>query len=497
MSLLAARGIEKSFGGNPVLRRVDFSIDAGEIVGLLGENGAGKSTLMNTLSGDLSPDSGEILIDGEPVRLRDVTDGMRAGIRFVHQELSIVGALSVAENIFLGDLPRRPGGFVTFGALRDRAAQALAGVGASHIDPEGEAGQLRPGEQQLVEVARAAWRAPRLLILDEPTSSLTATEAESLLGFVKTRAAAGTAIIFITHRLSEALAFCDRLVVLRNGEVVAERDPRHTTREDLIADMTGRGGLGSPQATGGQPDGGIALSADGVGDGGLVSDLSLDVRKGEIVGLFGLVGSGRTEALELLCGARPVRSGSLRVDGTLRTFRNPCDALRAGLILVPEARKIQGILPQHTVRRNATLSSLESLAARWVVGEGAERERAETFYRRLGVKTGGDDDRSIEELSGGNQQKVLLARALMTRPSVLLLDEPTQGIDVGAKADIYSIIRAAAAEGLAVLMASSEVEEVLAICDRVAVLSKGRLRGVMERSDMTEQRALTLAFEGH
>jgi ABC-type sugar transport system ATPase subunit len=495
MTLLAAHGIDKSFGENRVLRSVEFSIDGGEVVGLLGENGAGKSTLMHTLSGALQPDAGEIRIDGGTVRFHSVADGMRAGIRFVHQELSIVGALSVAENIFLGDMPTTRRGFVDFRAMREAAMRALLSIGASDLDTRREAGGLRPGEQQLVEIARAVWHAPRLLIMDEPTSSLTPPEAARLLDCVRKTAAAGAAVIFITHRLSEALQACDRLVILRNGEIVAERDPAQTTREDVIADMTGRPALFS-RAERRASAGSSALSATEIGDGALVSGVTLEIRKGEIVGLFGLVGAGRTELLELLNGARPLRSGTLKVGGTLRSFRNPGEALKAGVAMVPEARKTRGILPQHSVRRNATLSSLPQLAVLGVVRAQVERARAEAYYRDLSIAMA-SDERSIEELSGGNQQKLLFARSLMARPSLLLLDEPTQGVDVGAKVDVYAIIRDAAAEGLSVLMASSEIQELLALCDRVAVLSKGRLAGLVECGSATEQEILTLAFRDH
>ncbi|MGH6862404.1 MAG: sugar ABC transporter ATP-binding protein [Phyllobacterium sp.] len=493
--LIRTSGIAKSFAGNRVLQAVDLELFPGEVVGLLGENGAGKSTMMHILSGGLQADSGSLEMDGTPVRFASVADGIAAGVSFVHQELSVVGALSVAENLHLGRMPRTAAGLVDFRRMHEAAGAILARVGAQFIDPAREAGTLRTGEQQLVEIARAAAREPRLLILDEPTSSLTPHEVEGFTAYVRDARAKGSAIIFITHRLEEALALCDRLLVLRNGAIISERRPGETNREQLIADMTGKPALYEhrPRVVAQTQ---TALSLQGVGDGVYLQDISLDIAKGEIFGLFGLVGAGRTELLQLIHGVRRQTQGRVQLFGSTVHHAGPSAAVRAGIALVPEGRKTAGILPQHSVRQNASLSSLRRFSRRWFVDRRAEADEMQRFQQSLDIRMAADSQR-ISTLSGGNQQKVIFARALMSRPKLLLLDEPTHGVDVGAKADLYDIIARQAEAGLTVLVASSEVPEILALCDRVAILSKGRLAGILRRDEMTEDRVLTMAFKEH
>jgi len=493
--LVRARAVAKAFSGNAVLQSVDLDLYPGEVVGLLGENGAGKSTLMHILSGGLTADSGTIDLAGEPVRFGSVGEGIAAGISFVHQELSVVGALSVAENLYLGRFPRTPLGFVDKALMRASSKALLERVGAGGLDPAQEAGTLRAGEQQLIEIAKAAGRQPRLLILDEPTSSLTPHEVESFFSYVRNARQTGTAIIFITHRLEEALGLCDRLVVLRNGAIVSERKPAETSREQLIADMTGKPAIYDYKPRAIDKDT-VALSLRNVSDGVHIEDISLEVRRGEVLGLFGLVGAGRTELLDVIHGVRPMSAGHLTLNQQNFAPRDPSDAVRSGVVLVPEGRKTAGILPQHSVRDNAAISSLRRFAGRLFSDRRGEAGRMAAYTKSLGIRMA-NDLQPISTLSGGNQQKVIFARALMAEPQLLLLDEPTHGVDVGAKADLYTIIAQAAEQGLTVLMASSEVPEILALCDRVAILSKGRLAGILERSEMSEDRILTLAFREH
>ncbi|KXF74977.1 ABC transporter [Paramesorhizobium deserti] len=485
----------KSFGGNHVLRSVDIDLYPGEVVGLLGENGAGKSTLMQILSGGLQADAGSIEMHGKPICFLSVAEGIAAGVSFVHQELSVIGALSVAENLHLGRMPKTKLGFVDGSAMRTAAGRILARVGASNIDPLREAGTLRAGEQQLVEIARAAARDPSLLILDEPTSSLTPHEVEGFTAYVREARNRGAAIVFITHRLEEALALCDRIVVLRNGSIVSEGPARETSREQIVTDMTGKPAIYEhrPRHI---PATEIALKLENVSDGRHLHEVDLEVRKGEIFGLFGLVGAGRTELLDLIHGVRKLKSGEIKLFGEKHVVRDPSVSVRSGVVIVPEGRKTAGILPLHSVRDNASISSLRRFSRSPFKNSSREKQRMEEFRASLGIRMASDDQR-ISTLSGGNQQKVIFARALMANPRLLLLDEPTHGVDVGAKVDLYSIIAREAEHGLTVVMASSEVPEILALCDRVAVLSKGRLAGVLSRNEMTEDHILTMAFREH
>ncbi|OHZ00436.1 ABC transporter [Salinicola sp. MIT1003] len=483
-----------------MLENVTLSVAPGEVIGLLGENGAGKSTLMNIVAGGLQPDAGEILYNGRPVRFSSIAEGISAGIAFVHQELSVVGALNVAENLFLGQMPRTALGFVDRRTMRAEARKMLKVVGADAIDVDTPVSGLRAGEQQLVEIARAAAREPRLLILDEPTSSLTPHEVQSFLAFVRRAQEAGTAIIFITHRLEEALSICDRLLVLRNGNVVSDRQPAETSKDKIIADMTGKSALfeyrNRKRSFDTDPVSNHVLELASLSVTNVLDDISLSIREGEIFGLFGLVGAGRTELLETLCGARRASSGELRFFGKSFAPRSPSEALKQGVALVPEGRKTAGILPQHCVRRNASASSLRSFSRQGMVSTTREAQAVGRQLAALSVRME-HDRRPITTLSGGNQQKVIFARALLSHPRLLLLDEPTHGVDVGAKAELYDIVRNAVDSGLSVVVASSELPEIFALCDRVGVLSKGKLAGVLTRDEMDEAQMLRLAFSAH
>lgn len=495
VALLVLDAVKKSFGTNEVLKDISLRVGTGEIIGLLGENGAGKSTMMNIVSGGIAASGGKIVLDGEICHFDTIADGINAGIAFVHQELSVVGALSVAENLFLGRLPRNRLGFVDHALIRRAAREMLDTVGASWIDPATRAGTLRAGEQQLVEIARAAARKPRLLILDEPTSSLTPHEVAAFLTYVRRVRDEGTSIIFITHRLEEAMGVCDRLLVLRNGSIISDRKPSETSREEIIRDMTGKQGLFEYRGRAIAPDG-AALTLNDLSDGANIEGITLSVGKGEIFGLFGLVGAGRTELLETVCGARAARTGRMTLFDQPYAPANPNRALRAGVTLVPEGRKTAGILPQHSVRKNASIASLGDVSRYGIMSPAREAAKTAAEFVALGVRMA-SDQQPITTLSGGNQQKVIFARALLPGPRLLLLDEPTHGVDIGAKSDLYQIIHRAADAGLTVIIASSELPEIMALCDRVGVLSKGRLAGILTRADMNEAELLRLAFSGH
>ncbi len=493
--ILEIRGIAKSFGDVAVLHGIDLRIAPGEIIGLVGENGAGKSTLVNIIAGAFPPSAGEIAFDGRPAALASVREGQDIGIRFVHQELSTAGALSVAENIFLGGYRANRGGFVSFRRLNMAARGVLARVGLGHIDPRTPLGSLRSGEQQLVELAKAIAEQPRLLILDEPTSSLTPGEGERLFALAHELASQGVGLIFITHRLEEALAHCDRILVLRDGRLIIDQPAKALTKADLIVHMVGR-----PATFAHHPNPAFAdtvrLRVEGLADRDHLAGIDFAARAGEIVGLFGLVGAGRTEFLETLYGFRPARSGAAWIDGTPLPLGSVTAAVRHGLFMLPEGRKTRGILPTHSVRGNISVSGLDALSRAGFVDRDAERRAAAGLASSLRIRMA-DIRQPITSLSGGNQQKALFARALLARPKVLLLDEPTHGVDVGAKAEIYEIIRRLVAEGTAVVVASSELPEILAIADRCVVFAGGRVVADLGREAMTEAAILAHAFAHH
>jgi len=494
--LLSINSFSKAFGPVQVLKGITLDLYPGEVLGLLGENGAGKSTLMNLVSGRHKPTGGSMRLAGADFAPESVADGIAAGIRFVHQELSLAASLSVAENLFLGDYLSNSGGFIDRQAMVTRASGLLGTVGLSGIDPSTPVGKLRAGEQQLVEIAKAIVTRPRLLILDEPTSSLTPHESARLFSLVKKLAADGPAVILITHRLEEALAQCSRIVVLRDGTLVSDRTARTTTKEDLIRDMVGRSSVfswrGRAVTNGSTP----RVKVAGLTDGVTLAPVSLEVWPGEVVGLFGLLGAGRSEFLETLYGFRRVAGGSVAIDGVMVRPGSVARAVAAGIALVPEGRKTRGILPSHSVRRNMSLSSLNVLSPFGLMNTVAEVEQTDGLALRLGIRMA-SAEQAIPTLSGGNQQKAILARALMAEPRLLLLDEPTHGVDVGAKSDIYDIIHRLACEGLSIIVASSELPEIMAIADRCAVFSAGRLVAILDRAEMAEEAILNLAFQGH
>ena len=490
--IVEIRGVAKSFGAVPVLHGVDLAILPGEIIGLVGENGAGKSTLMNVLSGAFPPSAGEIAFDGKVRALGSVREGQALGIRFVHQELSTAGALSVAENIFLGDYRAGTGGFLSFRRLDAAARALLARVGLGHIDPRTPLGALRSGEQQLVELAKAVAVPPHLLILDEPTSSLTPAEGERLFALIHELAGQGVGIVFITHRLEEALGHCDRIVVLRDGRVIVDRAAAGLTRDELILHMTGRPATFAWRDHGAVSDT-LRLRVEGLADAGHLAGIDLAARGGEIVGLFGLVGAGRTEFLETLYGFRPARAGRVSVDGVPLALGDVRAAVAAGLFMLPEGRKTRGILPTHSIRGNISVSGLAGLTRGGFVDRAAERAATDRLAASLSIRMA-DIRQPVTALSGGNQQKALFARALLAAPKVLLLDEPTHGVDVGAKAEIYEIIRDLAARGTTVVVASSELPEILAIADRCVVFAGGRAVADLPRAGMTEAAILARAF---
>mgnify|MGYP000635370565 CR=1 FL=1 len=492
--LLEARRISKRFPGVRALDDVSLTVAPGEVLALIGENGAGKSTLLKILAGVQPPDAGDILIDGQPVRFRGVEDALAKGIALIHQELNLADNLDLAGNIFLGREPQWAG-LLDLARMHREAATWLAQVGLA-LDPSTPLANLPIGRQQLVEIAKALSTSARLLIMDEPTSSLSAHEAETLFGVVRDLRRQGVSVIWISHRLGEVKELADRVVVLRDGKNAGDiADRSGIEHERMIRMMVGRD-IDRLARRPSHPPGDLVLAIDRMRTSAHPSHaISFDVRAGEIVALAGLVGAGRTELLSTLFGVTPAVAGNISVSGRTVTPRSPIDAIRAGIALVPEDRKTQGLILDMGVRENMSLVSLWPESRFGFIDFHAEQRLAQDMIPALSIKTP-NERQVVQFLSGGNQQKVVLAKWLAMKPRVLLLDEPTRGIDVGAKAEIYDLVYRLAGEGLAVLFVSSEMEEILSLSDRVLVMHEGRLAGCLSRRDLTEENVMRLAAGG-
>ena len=491
--LLSLSGVSKSFAGVRALRGVSFDLRPGEVHALLGENGAGKSTLVRIVTGAHRPDEGEVQAGGQALDRADPLLARALGIAPIYQQPALFPDLSVAENLAVG---REPGGTwrrVAWGERRRHARALLSRVGA-RIDLEAPAGALRMAEQQLVEIARALGTNARVLLMDEPTAALAEPEAERLFELIGELRGQGVGIVYISHRLPEVLRIADRVTVLRDGALVATRDVAGLDEAELIRLMVGR------ELTAVFPKrrvarGGVALEARGLGCAASgVRNVSFRLHAGEILGLAGLVGSGRTELARVLFGLTPADAGEILLGGQAVRIDTPGRAVSRGLAYVPEDRRRHGVIPEMSVAANATLAVLRQIARPFLEAR-RERGLAARFVERFAIKTPSLDT-PVGHLSGGNQQKVALARWLATKPAVLILDEPTQGVDVGAKAEIHRLMVDLAEEGLAILMISSELPEVLGMSDRIGVMREGSIAGTLERADATQQGLAALAL-GH
>lgn len=497
--LLRMEHISKRFPGVVALDDVSFEILPGEVHGLLGENGAGKSTLLKILSGAYQPDAGMIALAGEPILMPTPLDAQRQGIVTIYQEFNLIPTMTLAENMFLG---REPGSgpFISWKRMREATAEALGRLGLD-LDPMMPVSDLSVGEQQMVEIARALSMESRIIIMDEPTSALTEHEVDRLFRIIAELKKRGISIVYVTHRLQEVMQICDRVTVLRDGARVGGGKVGDLGIDDFIRMMVGRSStqlftrLGDHRAPG--P---VVLKIEGLWrehdpanpHATLLRDISLEVRAGEILGLAGLMGAGRTEVARCIFGADPHRSGTIMIEGMPVTIRSPIDAMRHGIGLVPEDRKQQALFLDLAVRHNLAISSLKNLSwGRWFVNDAAEHELVERFRKTLDIRMASADT-NIADLSGGNQQKVVLARWLALRPKVLIVDEPTRGIDIAAKAEVHQQLDAMARSGIAVIAISSELPEVLAISDRIVTMREGRITGGMPRDQATEEALMHL-----
>ncbi len=493
--LLQVRGLRKHFPGVQALDGVSLELSAGEVLAVVGENGAGKSTLMKVLAGVHAPDEGELLLDGQPVRFTGVADALRHGINLIHQELNLAENLSVAANLFLGHeiLHGGPLGWLDRAAMDRGAAALLARVGLT-CSPSTRVDSLKPGQRQLVEIARSLGMEARVLIMDEPTSSLTQGETDRLFEVVADLRRAGVAVIYISHRLGEVKEVADRVVVLRDGRNAGDLAKDDVNHDNLVRLMVGRDLKQlHPRNHAAKAPGPVRLEARGVlYESGPEEPASFHVRGGEIVGMAGLVGAGRTELAEALFGIRPLRGGEVLIDGQKAHLGHPHAAIDAGLLLVPEDRRHHGLLLERSIRYNLTLPNLDAVSSLRFVVPRREEALASRLSERLRVRASGLNQ-PTGQLSGGNQQKVVLGKWLGRSPRVLVLDEPTRGVDVGARGEIYALIDQLAESGVAVLMISSDLEEVLGMSDRVLVLHQGRLAGELAREELSETAVMNLA----
>ncbi|SAK50366.1 ABC transporter [Caballeronia fortuita] len=487
--LLDMQDIDIAFGGVAALKHARLTVAAGEVHALIGQNGAGKSTLIKILTGAYRKSAGTIRFDGREVDFRTPKDAREAGISTIYQEINLVPFRSVAENIFLGREPRRFG-LIDWKKVQQRAAELLESFGL-RIDVKKPVREFSTAIQQMIALARAVSSDAKLVIMDESTSSLDEREVELLFNVVRRLRDDGRAVIFVSHRLDELYALCDRVTVMRDGQTVAESTMHEMDKLKLVTTMLGRTLAAVVHEDSAVKEanlakrGPVALSAQGLAAGAKVTDVSLDVHAGEAVGLAGLLGSGRTETMRLLFGADRPAKGTLGINGEQAAFRSPKDAIARGIAYLTEDRKAEGIVPELSVRDNLTLVCLPALTKRGVVDVAKQREIVDGFIESLGIKLR-SPDQPIRELSGGNQQKVLLARWLATNPRLLLLDEPTRGIDVGAKADVAKIVRELRDAGLAVLLSASELEELTAVADRAVVIRDGETVAQLDGAQMTE-----------
>ncbi|MCC2125572.1 sugar ABC transporter ATP-binding protein [Hominiventricola filiformis] len=487
--LLEMKGICKSFPGVKALQNVDLQLKAGEVHALLGENGAGKSTLIKVLGGIYHAEEGEIIIDGQKVNIDGVVAARHAGISIVHQELVLVPYMTVAENIFLG---REPGTKMNVDRRKMvEEAQKLLDTYEMNIDANMLVERLTIAQQQMVEIVKAISFNSKILVLDEPTSSISDKEVGFLFNTMRNLTKAGVGIIYISHKMSELAEICDRVTVMRDGQTVGTKVVKETTTDDLIALMVGRE-LTNYYTRDYLEPGEVILKCEHISDGKMAKDASFELHKGEIIGFAGLVGAGRSETMKAIFGLAPHATGDVYVKGEKVKIKSPIDALKYGIALVPENRKEEGLYKVQSVRFNSTIEVLGSFIRHLHVDGKKEEEITQKYIDMMKTKTP-SQDQIIGNLSGGNQQKVIIGRWLATEPDILILDEPTRGVDVGAKAEIYAIMNELVKQGMSIIMISSELPEIINMSDRIYVMNEGRVTGCLDHDTVTQESIMTLA----
>ncbi|MBS3667351.1 L-arabinose ABC transporter ATP-binding protein AraG [Vreelandella boliviensis] len=486
-------GISVVFPGVRALDGVSFAAHAGEVHALMGENGAGKSTLLKVLSGVNRVAEGALWIDGQRHVFSNAREALREGIAIIYQELTLSPNMSVAENLLLGQLPTRQG-FVNRRELKQKALAILADLGEGEIHPSTKVRELSIGQQQMIEIGRALLRDAKVIAFDEPTSSLSIQEIRQLKRIVQRLRDEGRVVLYVTHRMEEVFEMCDAVTIFRDGQHIRTHEDMSELNHDLlVSEMVGRD-IDDVYGYRAREQGDTVLNVEGIQGRGLKAPVSFSVKRGEVFGLFGLVGAGRSELLRLVCGVESPKAGSVTFNGKSRHFKSPGEAIRAGIAMCPEDRKSQGIFPVASVADNLNISC-RRFFKRWGVFRhpGRERRNAEAYIQQLSVKTPGPRT-PIGKLSGGNQQKVILARWLAEEIDLFVMDEPTRGIDVGARRDIYSLLYDLAEQGKSVVVISSDLAEVSSICDRIAVMRDGELVDVVPRESATPERLLGLAL---
>lgn len=486
-------GICKAFGTNKVLGGVNLHIRPGEIHALMGENGAGKSTLMNILTGIHKADAGTILVDGKEVTFRNNKDAEEHGIAFIHQELNIWPNLSVLENLFLTNQPKTKLGFIDFKKMRQLAEEKCQEMGIE-LPLDEIAGECSVGQQQMTEITRNLMIDAKTVIMDEPTAALTERETDSLFRVMQTLKKRGVSIIYISHRMEEVFSQCDTITVMRDGQTISSRPTEETNMDQIVGDMVGRVMSEYYPARTNVP-GDEMFRVEGFTQPGVFDDISFSVRKGEILGVAGLMGAGRTEIMRAIFGVDPHQSGKLYLNGKEITIKKPLDAIKQGFGFITENRKTEGLILDFSIERNIALPSEEALAKGHVINDKKEFEFSENLSHKLGVKAA-DINLAASTLSGGNQQKVVIAKWVGMHPKLLILDEPTRGIDIGAKKDIYDLMNELTAQGVSIIMVSSELPEVIGMSDRIMVIHEGHMAGIIEHKDATQTRIMTLATGG-
>jgi ribose transport system ATP-binding protein len=490
---LVMEGIDKHFPGVHALKEVDLRVEPGQVMGIVGENGAGKSTLIKVLAGAYLPDAGRIIVNGEPLEARRPADALAAGIGVIYQELSLVQEMSVAENLFLGDMPSR-GPFLDRRQARERARGLLARVGLDDLSTASPVGSLRLGVRQLVEVAKALHRDVRILVMDEPTSALQSSGVDLLFDVVRGLRDEGISVIYVSHHLEEVFEICDAATVMRDGAVVGSRPIGEWSTDSLVQAMVNKR-LDTLFPSRERRLGEVALEVKNLTLDPSVHDVSFHVRKGEILGLAGVVGAGRTETLKAISGVAPASGGEILVNNRERKVRSVKDGLDAGIVYVPEDRGTEGLVYSATINENMVLSVLDRISRAGFVEGSKYSSLGQRLKERFGVRTS-SIKQEVGQLSGGNQQKVVLARAMATEPTVVLLDEPTRGIDVGAKSEIYEYMLEIASGGGAVVIVSSEFPELLGTADRIAIMRNGRMVGEIAGSEADQEKILEYASSG-